>query len=1121
MSLNRTACSLLASRAAWWGIVVLVLGVRLQLSSAVEVTYNVNTGVLSLADSGSNYNATLSNLAVYLANSGEFVSQTQLTSVSSPPSNPKAWTDKTVFKAQDIELDWNKFGYSNTSGGLDQLNQGNCTIAQLQTGLSASAFGYNLGPGYVNGPNDTTGAVFLGYQAGLGTATVNSSANDIVYIIRSPAGQDNWTGGNGSWATAGNWTDTSGTIHQLPASTGTPCFLSLAQASTVTLNGNQSAGSLWFDSSNACTIAPGTGSNTLTLSNTATIWIDAGLHTISAPLALAGGSLTVDAEPAGNVAPASTGLTVSGQITGSSALVKMGPGILYLSNTSNSYSGNTSITAGTLSAAGGGCLGTSGSVTISNATLDFSASGSFSRAISLNGGGANTIQADTGIMTLSGPIGGSGSLTTAGNGIVAISNSGNTYSGATNISAGTLQLQAVQALNSTSAVTVGSGAVLDLNGLSPLLANIAGGGTVANNKLSTTSTLSAAYTGGAASFAAAIQDGAGHVALAVPGGGLLTLSNTANTYSGGTTIASGGTLGVSADGNLGAGAVSINGGMLQATSGFTSNTGRNFAVGGAASFDVASGQTLSVAGVVSGTGALAKSNSGKLVLLGANTYQGGTTINGGAVSVANDGALGNSSGTVTINNGILEVQGNATSSPSRPIVVASANNSIIQVDSGTFTAAGPISGSGALSIQGSGTLALTNAANSYSGGTFVNGGTLLVSDSTGKVLGNGPNGVRINGGGQLRATAGTISQPVVLNGGNLAMGTNSAVGTLSLTNTLTINGGSLTFKLQNGGIADSIDLSAGTAGVHFGSTTTIATVNLTGVPLPDTNRPYELFTGYYLLGGGTNDYISAAHLPLNCPLGYSGAWGSQANLSGPHGLYADYYVTLTGPTQWQAASGALSNNSSWTSNAPSNPGGVALFGSLGSGTVSLPSGGYSLHGLIFSNTGSSYTLTSAGTANALSLTGVYNAGEYSGTGQVEVVSGSHDILAPVVLAANTSVTMYDPASSLSVAGAVSGTGSLTLAGSGTLILEGDNTYSGGTTVEDGTLYVTQAAALQDGSSLIVGAGGTFLFDPSAAGGTVSGQTADRVAAVPEPGTMVLLLAGVVFVAVGAWRRRAR
>ena len=105
------------------------------------------------------------------------------------------------------------------------------------------------------------------------------------------------------------------------------------------------------------------------------------------------------------------------------------------------------------------------------------------------------------------------------------------------------------------------------------------------------------------------------------------------------------------------------------------------------------------------------------------------------------------------------MQGNATTS--RPIVVNGSSNSIIQVDSGTYTVAGPISGGNALTIQGNGTF----------------------------------------------ATAGTISQGLVLNGGDLAIGTSSLTGTLSLVNGLTITGtgGSLTFKLQNSGSSDVID----------------------------------------------------------------------------------------------------------------------------------------------------------------------------------------------------------------------------------------------------------------------------------------------------------------------------
>ncbi len=106
------------------------------------------------------------------------------------------------------------------------------------------------------------------------------------------------------------------------------------------------------------------------------------------------------------------------------------------------------------------------------------------------------------------------------------------------------------------------------------------------------------------------------------------------------------------------------------------------------------------------------------------------------------------------------------------------------------------------------------------------------------------------------------------------------------------------------------------------------------------------------------------------------------------------------------------------------------------------------------------------------------------------------------------------------------TGATALAktGGGTLVLSGSNDYTGGTTVDAGTLYVTNFNALPDGSSLTVSGGGTFIFDPSVSG-TLAVPTSPTsasgvVAAVPEPGALALLGVGLV-VGFGAWRRRKR
>ena len=78
---------------------------------------------------------------------------------------------------------------------------------------------------------------------------------------------------------------------------------------------------------------------------------------------------------------------------------------------------------------------------------------------------------------------------------------------------------------------------------------------------------------------------------------------------------------------------------------------------------------------------------------------------------------------------------------------------------------------------------------------------------------------------------------------------------------------------------------------------------------------------------------------------------------------------------------------------------------------------------------------------------------------------------------------------VSFVGNLTGLGGLEIVGTGSVNLAGTNTYSGGTTASSGTLIVSAAVALPVDSALAVGAGGVFVFDPTAAAATVASPAA--------------------------------
>ena len=111
---------------------------------------------------------------------------------------------------------------------------------------------------------------------------------------------------------------------------------------------------------------------------------------------------------------------------------------------------------------------------------------------------------------------------------------------------------------------------------------------------------------------------------------------------------------------------------------------------------------------------LTKTDTGMLVLGGANSYSGGTSVTGGTLQVAADAALGAAAGALSLNAGTLAIT--ASFASARSVTLAENGGTFATAECHPADARGPVGGAGQLVKTGAGTLVLTGA-NSYAGGT--------------------------------------------------------------------------------------------------------------------------------------------------------------------------------------------------------------------------------------------------------------------------------------------------------------------------------------------------------------------------------------------------------------------
>lgn len=746
----------------------------------------------------------------------------------------------------------------------------------------------------------------------------------------------NGNGGNVNWGTGGNWV--SGTVPTSAATTDL-IFAGTNNTGTALIPLNQNIANPF--QLNNLTFATGSGSfflggNPLAFTGTArTITQDSSNAQSIANNIAASTNSTVILTLSGNGAGV---VTLGGSINAGAgnrdyAITKAGASTFSLTGASN-YGGVTTVSAGVLNIRNGTALGStaSGTTVAGGAALQIQGGITVgTEALALNGSGiatdgafrnisgtntfggvvtlasASTIASDSGTLTLSGNvINGGFLLTESGAGNVTITSVISGTGGLTKTGAGTLTLSGAASNTYTGATTVNQGTLI-----------LAKPGSV----------LAPAITIGGTGSAATVQLGATFqlfgAATTINSGGQLNLNNyseyiTALNVNGGSIT-------------TGTASLYLGGTITSNPNSVSSTMAGNYILYNNQTFNVASGTTpsgddLIISGPISeyfaGT-TFTKSGDGTLVLSGANSYTGLTSITAGALNIQIASGLGTTAGGVTVSSGAaLELQGgivvgnealslngtgisstgafrNVSGNNSFGGTITLASASSIYSDAGTLTlsggivnggftmtfngagnisGSGVISGSGGLVKSGNGTLTLTGA-DTFTGSTTISGGTLTASASSGSALG-ATSSVTVNSGGTLMLGASDQikdTAPMTLGGGtfgkgNFSEGSASGPGVGALT--LTVSG-------------SQIDFGSGTVGVlTFASFTpgifTLTIANWTGTPgtmgsgttdrlIFNSDQNANLgsfsFTGYapgaieFNLGGGYYEVVPVTAVP--------------------------------------------------------------------------------------------------------------------------------------------------------------------------------------------------------------------------------------------------------------------
>ncbi len=549
----------------------------------------------------------------------------------------------------------------------------------------------------------------------------------------------------------------------------------------------------------------------------------------------------------------------------------------------------------------------------------------------------------------------------------------------------------------------------------------------------------------------------------------------------------------------------------------TINLGGSYSINGGLVLNQSGDGT--VTGVISGSGGLTKEGSGTAILTGNNTYTGTTTVNAGVLQIGTGGSTGTiGSGAVTINsNGTLRhfLSGTYFSSPTLANNVSGSGNFILSGEHAAIN--GNWTGfTGTATIDSGARFRADNNSATSGAAHWIVEGTMSLHSNSGVTLTLGS----LSGSGSIYAGGGYTSMPVIVGDLNENTTFSGGLGNFGATSFTKVGTGTL--SLTRSGTAhgpQNITISGGTLAIG-------GTGNLTS-----NGQPSGTYTSTIsIASGATFEYGSSADQTLSGVI--SGAGSVIKNGSGTLTLAED--SSYTGGTTVNAGIFRITNlnpgtpalANSATNTLTINNGGIVefaqhdVFGDHATNVVApvvINQGGilrnnntYSPLGPLTLNGGNLEAIGGVATFLSYSLNGPVNVTDDSSITASGVdadirLGGQTAAGTTFTIDADKTLSIAAPLQDRFVAGGTILPSFLTKEGAGTLVLTNNNSYSGNTAINDGTVQVGIGGTSGTLGSGVITNNGTLIFDRS---DTVAlGALASNAAGITGTGHLTARIGG--------------